>query len=114
MNAQIGASLQSSGFTTHAMCAGSDAKYGENAVVNVNASGVGTVTLNDTPGFTRVYNITVTALNQTVTSQGTFSLFGAPIPGNITAVFTTVNQMTLKETTSYGSCSNTYSGTLNR
>jgi hypothetical protein len=98
----------------HAACAGSTQKYGENAVVNVNASGTGTITLNDTPGFQRIYNVTVTALNQAVTSQGSFLFFGAPIPGSMTATFTSATQMTLRETTTYGSCANTYSGTLTR
>jgi uncharacterized membrane protein YgcG len=103
------------GSSTNAFCAGSEAKYGETVSVTLDANGSGTITLDDTPNFQRVYNVTgVTGFGVTVKGSGTFSFFGAPIPGTLSVMFTSMTSLTMTETTTYGSCSNTYTGTMTR
>lgn len=96
-------------------CQGSDSAYGESATVNLSSNGAGTITLTDTPNFQRVYQVNgVTALNQMITANGTFSFLGASVPGTLSVTFTSTTSMTFSEKTNWGTCSNTYMGTLAR
>jgi hypothetical protein len=98
-------------------CAGVGS-YAEKVVVSLTRAGAGTFTVQDTPGFDRGYAVTA-ASGFSFTSHGTFSLFGAAIPGDLSIAFTSLNQLTFQETTTYNSgtsavCANTYGGTLSR
>ena len=94
-------------------CAGSDQKYGETMTINVDASGSGTATITDSPGFDRAYNVTIPQ-TLTFSGSGTFSFLGAAVPAKLSATLNSVAQLTFTETTTWGSCSNTYGGTLTK
>jgi hypothetical protein len=96
-----------------ASCPGSSPGYAETAALNVNAAGAGTFTLTDTPGFDRAYQVTVPA-SLAFSGTGTFSLFGAPVPGQVNVTIDDATHLTFKETTTYGTCSNTYGGQLTK
>ena len=96
-----------------ANCAGSTPSYGETMVINVNASGAGTATMKDTANFDRPYSVTIPS-SLSFSAQGTFSFLGAPVPGQLSVTINSVTQLTFQETTGYGSCSNTYGGTLTK
>ena len=94
-------------------CAGSSASYGETIVVSVNASGVGSIAMQDAPTFPRTYTGTLTAAG-VFSASGTFPFFGSPIPGKLTVTWTDPKHVNFTETTTYGSCSNTYAGPLTK
>lgn len=94
-----------------ASCPGSTQSYAETATINVSASGAGTFTLTDTPGFDRPYQVTIPA-SLTFSGTGTFSFLGQPIPGQLSVTINDSTHLTFQETTTYGSCSNTYGGQL--
>ena len=96
-----------------ASCPGSLGSYGETLVIDVSSSGAGTVTMKDTAGFDRPYQVTIPS-NLTFTGSGTFSLFGAQIPGQLAVTINSLTQLTFQETTTYGNCSNTYGGQLTK
>jgi len=96
-----------------ASCPGSTPSYAESAAINVNASGAGTFTLSDTPGFDRPYQVTIPA-NLTFSGSGTFSFLGQPIPGQLNVTINDATHLTFQETTTYGTCSNTYGGQLTK
>ena len=104
--------LRSLAFTPQS-CAGSLNSYGESLTINVNASGAGTATVTDTPGFDRAYQVTIPS-SLSFTGGGTFPFFGAPIPGQLSVTISNLTQLTFQETTTYGSCSNTYGGQLTK
>jgi hypothetical protein len=45
---------------------------------------------------------------------GTFSFLGLPIPGQLSVTIGSTTQLTFRETTTYGTCSNTYGGQLTK
>jgi hypothetical protein len=94
-------------------CAGSLAAYGETATINVNASGAGTFTMTDTPNFDRAYQVTIPS-NLTFSSSGTFSFLGLAVPGKLSVTINSASKLTFQEATTYGSCTNTYGGTLTK
>ncbi|HZT75289.1 MAG TPA: hypothetical protein VFA27_01430 [Vicinamibacterales bacterium] len=51
-------------------------------VVNVNASGAGTMTMQDTANFDHAYQGTLAA-DLTFSGSGTFSFLGTPVPGQL-------------------------------
>jgi len=99
-------------------CAGSQADYGETLTINVNSSGVGTLTATDSPGFDRQYAVTIPS-SASFTSQGVFSFGGQQVPGQIAVTIAAgtsngTTSLTYTETTNWGSCTNTYGGTLTK
>jgi hypothetical protein len=96
-----------------ASCAGSLNAYGETATINVNASGAGTFTMTDTPGFDRAYQVSIPS-NLTFSSSGTFSFLGLAVPGKLSVTISSTSKLTFQEATTYGSCTNTYGGTLTK
>jgi len=87
--------------------------YGESLTVDVNSQGAGSITVQDTPQFDRRYTVTIPA-SLAVSASGTFSFLGASIPGQLSVTFASPTQLTFQETTTYGSCSNSYGGTLTK
>ena len=94
-------------------CAGSLGSYAETITINVNASGAGTATVTDTPGFDRAYSVTIPQ-SLSFTGTGSFPFFGLPIPGQLQVTINSLTQLTFQETTTYGTCSNTYGGKLTK
>lgn len=94
-------------------CPGSDPAYNETAVISISASGNGSLTAKDTPGFDRPYSIAIPVSMQ-FTATGAFSINGIPVPGTISVRRIGPNQLQYTETTTYGNCSNTYTGVLTR
>jgi hypothetical protein len=94
-------------------CAGSSEEYTENATVSLDRSGTGTLQLQ--AAFMRVYHLAVAA-NNTFTDNETFTFLGQPVPSGVTGSFTFASAssgtLTLQESTTFGSCTNTYRGTL--
>jgi hypothetical protein len=104
------ATLQTDALT----CKGSDPEYNEKATVNINASGSGTITLSDTPGFDRTYNVTNVGPSG-FSTQGTFSFLGSSVPATLTGSFSSGSgQATLIEQTTWGSCINRYQSVLSK
>lgn len=95
-------------------CKGSDAEYNEKATININASGSGTITLSDTPGFDRPYNVT-NLTPSGFSTQGTFSFLGKAVPGTLSGSFNSGGtQATLIEQTNWGNCFNRYQSVLSK
>ena len=63
--------------------------------------------------FDRAYSVTIPP-SLTFTGTGSFPFFGAPIPGQLQVTLNSLTQLTFQETTTYGSCSNTYGGKLTK
>jgi hypothetical protein len=94
-------------------CAGSSVDYTEQIAVNFGSNGSGTVQMNDTPQFQRTYN-GMLAANGTFVSSGSFPFFDALIPTYLKVTFVNGSTITFVETSLWGTCANTYSGTLNK
>jgi hypothetical protein len=95
-----------------ANCPGAQA-YGETMVVSVNATGAATLTMKDTPNFNRAYSGTISSA-LAFSGQNTFSYLGASIPGQLSVTFISTTKLSFQETTTYGTCSSTYEGTLTK
>ena len=94
-------------------CAGSTTSYGETVVVDVDSAGVGTLTVTDTPGFVRQYQITIPPGGE-FTASGTFDFEGTHVPGQIVVSVIDSHHLDFQETTHWGPCSNRYAGVLSR
>jgi hypothetical protein len=91
-------------------CGGSE--YTEGLSLQFDASGHGTVTMNDSPFLPRQYSGTMTS-NFAFTSSGTFPYLNTMVPGWI-SITVAGNVVTFRETTTYAGCANSYIGSLTK
>ena len=90
--------------------------YKETLVVEVNASGSGSATAQDTPNFNRRYSVSFGADwfdGTAVTATGSFTWLGSPVSGAAGLRLTGPRTIDYTETTTYP-CSATYHGVLTR
>jgi hypothetical protein len=93
-------------------CAGSSTEYSEGISLSFNSSGVGTAAMMDATSFPRSYSLTLNS-SLMATATGSFPFLGTTVPGwiSMTATGTT---LTFRETTQFGSCANSYAGSLTK
>ena len=88
----------------------------ETLAIDVNASGSGTMTARDTPGFNRQYSVSFSddVINRrgAATSTGNFSFLGLPVGGTAAVEVVSPTEINYTETTTYSTCAATYRGKL--
>jgi hypothetical protein len=93
-------------------CSGASLGYAESILIAIDTTGSGTVTLTDSPSFPRQYTVTVPPA-LAFSSSGTFPFLGSPIPGWL-SITVSGSTAAFVETLQYGSCTNSYGGTLRK
>lgn len=96
-------------------CTGSTQKYLERIHIKTDRPGTGHLKTLERPDFERDYSIKIPP-SKTFTSEGTFSFYNLKVPGKIRVTIKKMRptEILYRETTDYGTCKNTYAGTLTK